>query len=709
MPDASFSNRYKAWYAWYRSGGGPFAVGGEPFAIPNYNYQYNAAYSHAGALTTLSEGQSYGLLYALMADNLADFQKIFLITLDRHRLTAANIAASKDQYLNAPWGTEQIAFMSRTGQSTFDAGRTSLNIFGWVTSNDYSSNVGAQRGLSSVFAAPDGDVVFVAACLMAYERWGFPDYRDYALASLPDMADWCTLNAVGRAMLTMGQYRYDGGGFSKPALLDFNAATAPYLGPPSGIIASTEYYTTGDAIRFFRPSGSTLPEGLTGQDAIGAVWPRYFIRVVDPFNFKIYTTQANAIADTSPVVITAAGSGSITVIPYSTAKGLVATDPSYLFPLYFRQFAKYDLANSAMWNTMAANAYGDILYSMNTLSTYKTPTYLIGVDVETGARADYPANTADSLDQVRTFTNMALDGTLESAAVLSNNADLVGGNVWVPKSFTAGGRWRYYLDTGMIPSTMGLPAANKTFTSGQISVATDQVTISTGDSFNWYSGAPCTLTTGGSLPGGLDTATTYYIRMVNYFTLSFHTTAAGAVANTSRVDITGAGSGTHTIVSTAPRVGWHYRSSSVPIESFSPYGACEILSQIWGLNGNGAAADFYNTWPSWLKQQNDGSFVESNTDYYVQHLPGLIHAVIGGNADYSNQAKSFLVGLTLAVAAGLISRINAAIPGYGTVPLRNSAGLYAVKIMGPAAFAVLTSLEKTATVKLLPIDYKSGN
>lgn len=62
---------------------------------------------------------------------------------------------------------------------------------------------------------------------------------------------------------------------------------------------------------------------------------------------------------------------------------------------------------------------------------------------------------------------------------------------------------------------------------------------------------------GGALPAGLEASTTYdyYLRVVDANTLTLHTTAAGALANTDRVDITGNGTGTHSITWTIRAVG----------------------------------------------------------------------------------------------------------------------------------------------------------
>lgn len=53
--------------------------------------------------------------------------------------------------------------------------------------------------------------------------------------------------------------------------------------------------------------------------------------------------------------------------------------------------------------------------------------------------------------------------------------------------------------------------------------------------------------TGGALHAGLGANTIYYARVVDINTLTLHTSRAGALANTSRVDVTGNGTGTTTL------------------------------------------------------------------------------------------------------------------------------------------------------------------
>lgn len=705
MADAGFSSRFTNWYNWYRSGAGPFRVGGDDYIIPNFNYMYDPAYSSNGALTSLSEGQSYGLLYALMADRLYDFQQIFLKTLARHELTEANIAASKDKTQYGPWGQELIQYMDRLGNSLFDVGKTSLKLMGWVASNNYSGAPSNYAGLSSVNAATDGDVVFIAACLMAWERWGVKDYRDYALASLTDLAQWCVKPAASRHVLTMGPYRAVFGGFHQPYIRNFDAATDVNAGTDA-ITYNTEFLVAGDAIRFWTPSGSTMPAGLVAQDTVGTTWPKYYARPINATSMYAYTSAATAIAggSTGRVNITAVGSGQVFVIPYVVQRGTIATDPSYLFPNLFRLFAKYDTANTAVWNSLATNAYTDIQYSISNVSTYSYPTYLIGVSAQNGNKSAVAGDNPDYLDQVRVYGNLAYDGTPEAKAVLASTCDLVSGK-YVPKAGLAGSVWRYYLDSGLIPSKLGLPAANKTFTPAQVNVATNQIVLDAStDSFNWATGTAVTITSTVAAPSGLSTLETHYIRMWATNIVSFHSSAANALAGTGIRDITSQGSGAHTIVCTAPQVGWHYRSPSVPIEGFSPYNAGAILAQIYALNGAADAQAFYDTWPAWVKAQTNGSFVENNADYYVQHVVGMVHGIIGGNADYTKEARSYVVGLTQQDAMACIGRLNAVVSGYAVTPLTNGSQ-FAVKVLGNVAFAALTNAEKAAAVKTLPQGY----
>jgi hypothetical protein len=77
-----------------------------------------------------------------------------------------------------------------------------------------------------------------------------------------------------------------------------------------------------------------------------------------------------------------------------------------------------------------------------------------------------------------------------------------------------------------------------------VDTSTDQITWST--NHNLTSG-DVIYSTGGTWPTGITGAAPYYARAVSATIFSLHTSKAGAIANTGRVDITLAGSGTQTM------------------------------------------------------------------------------------------------------------------------------------------------------------------
>ncbi len=87
----------------------------------------------------------------------------------------------------------------------------------------------------------------------------------------------------------------------------------------------------------------------------------------------------------------------------------------------------------------------------------------------------------------------------------------------------------------------GANASNIAFTA---TAATDICTTATAHGLT--TGAKVTLTTTGTLPAGLATATTYYIIVISATTFKLSTSQANALAGTA-IDITDAGTGTHTV------------------------------------------------------------------------------------------------------------------------------------------------------------------
>lgn len=95
--------------------------------------------------------------------------------------------------------------------------------------------------------------------------------------------------------------------------------------------------------------------------------------------------------------------------------------------------------------------------------------------------------------------------------------------------------------------TVNAPS-NPTFVAANVNTATDTITIT---AHGFATGQVCTLTnSGGALPAGLAGATSYYIIVLTANTFQLASSLALATAGTP-VDITGAGTGTQTVVLTA--------------------------------------------------------------------------------------------------------------------------------------------------------------
>jgi len=81
------------------------------------------------------------------------------------------------------------------------------------------------------------------------------------------------------------------------------------------------------------------------------------------------------------------------------------------------------------------------------------------------------------------------------------------------------------------------------------SAATDALTL-TNPRITWSTGDEVVVSTTGTLPGGLAVSTTYYVIPVTDLTIKLAATSSSATAGTA-IDITAAGSGTHTITRAA--------------------------------------------------------------------------------------------------------------------------------------------------------------
>lgn len=84
-------------------------------------------------------------------------------------------------------------------------------------------------------------------------------------------------------------------------------------------------------------------------------------------------------------------------------------------------------------------------------------------------------------------------------------------------------------------------AVTKTFTAA---AATDIITCA---AHGLTTGQPVRVSSTTTLPAGLSANTTYWVHWLSSSTFTLHTTNAGAVADTGKVDVTDTGTGTHSL------------------------------------------------------------------------------------------------------------------------------------------------------------------
>ena len=93
------------------------------------------------------------------------------------------------------------------------------------------------------------------------------------------------------------------------------------------------------------------------------------------------------------------------------------------------------------------------------------------------------------------------------------------------------------------------------------SVDTSGETITTESSHGYSSGEAVTIYSPGTVPGGVSTSATYYVRVLSSSSFSLHTTQANAESGSSAVDLTGAQSGDVYFLNSSPE------TSTVSVQS----------------------------------------------------------------------------------------------------------------------------------------------
>lgn len=179
----------------------------------------------------------------------------------------------------------------------------------------------------------------------------------------------------------------------------------------------------------------------------------------------------------------------------------------------------------------------------------------------------------DSPHLTQTFSgNNSLPNGLEGASDLQGKVKpIVYGRVFKvapPQVNTS--RLIHFLSLGALQSIDGVYEGGETKTAGiarslaemqagstsqTFTVATGTDVCTTGANHGWTTGQAVTVTTTTTLPAPLAINTYYYVRATAANTVTLHPTATDAVNNTNRIDITTAGTGTHTMTQNATIAG----------------------------------------------------------------------------------------------------------------------------------------------------------
>ena len=98
-----------------------------------------------------------------------------------------------------------------------------------------------------------------------------------------------------------------------------------------------------------------------------------------------------------------------------------------------------------------------------------------------------------------------------------------------------------------------------------INITTEIITTSLAHGINTGDPVMLSIDSGGVQPGGTSASTVYFARMLTSTTLTLHTTAADATANTAIINISSAGSGVRLRNARGLLVGWDYYLSPLTI------------------------------------------------------------------------------------------------------------------------------------------------
>lgn len=316
-------------------------------------------------------------------------------------------------------------------------------------------------------------------------------------------------------------------------------------------------WLTADSVRL--TTTGVLPGGL-------ALATTYYIIRVDANNIKFASTVANSYAGTAIDITSAAGGGTHTVTPVnwtlksSTHAGYSSSQSNWTrqdvpagcsrlnedftldAPLAqptaepgYTLFAVFNIAkaNQYIYAPATARITCGLYARQNGTWDYLKAPY----DIDSAVSGTVATATArEYVVHARTSRGFTVQTSAEPVASAPSDTDFSNGAVVTLN-------WPRALQYGVIGYDVYRKTL-KTFLDANVTVATDTVTVT---SHTYATGDAVTLTTTGTLPGGLATSTTYYLIKVDANNLRFATSLANAQAGTA-IDITSAaGGGTHTI------------------------------------------------------------------------------------------------------------------------------------------------------------------
>jgi len=321
--------------------------------------------------------------------------------------------------------------------------------------------------------------------------------NDPALISNCTFAQGSFGHAIELAAATAGNsYDVSGNIFTGYGPTVFGFHTTNDVNATTDVVTEVAHgYTTGNAIRYMK-QGGTAAIGLTDNTT-------YYVRAVTVDTIAFYASENNALTDTSRIALTATGTethyiNSLDAAIYNNSGGAVTLN-------ILDNGTVPSIRNGSGSSTTVNN---NITLTITVQDSSANP--IIGAQVAVFKTSD------DSVLVASTATNAS--GVVTQSVAASTGAIYI--------------RVRQSTNTATFATTSGVNGSTEVITTDVAHSFVDGEAVV-------YS------KNGGTAAIGLTAGTTYYVNAITTTTLSLHTSAANAISDTSRVDLTAAGAETH--------------------------------------------------------------------------------------------------------------------------------------------------------------------